>query len=309
MYKILLTAFLTLTMLKMNAQTLKAYNLFSKDGKETDYQKMIEKLSEADVVLFGELHNNPIAHWLQYEVTKSLHKAKDGKLMLGAEMFEADVQFTLNEYLAGLIKESHLTREGKVWDNYSTDYAPLVDFAKKNKLQFIATNIPRRYANLVSRKGIDALEQLDKQAKKMYLPKLPIEVDTTLSGYQGILAMFGGHGGQSMGHGKGHGGPDPMNFVYAQASKDATMAYFTAKYLKKAEKGTAFIHFNGAYHSNDFQGIYWYLKKENKKLKIVTITSVEQTEVNELSKENTGRADFTICIPESMTKTYTSRMR
>ena len=37
----------------------------------------------------------------------------------------------MNEYLAGLIKEDHLKKEAKIWNNYTTDYAPLVEFAKE----------------------------------------------------------------------------------------------------------------------------------------------------------------------------------
>ena len=47
----------------------------------------------------------------------------------------------------------------------------------------------------------------------------------------------------------------------------------------------------------------WYLKQENPNLKIVTITTVSQEDVSKLTKENTGKADFTICVNEDMTKT------
>jgi hypothetical protein len=36
----------------------------------------------------------------------------------------------------------------------------------------------------------------------------------------------------------------------------------------------------------------------------MTIASVEQDEVDELAEENQGLADFTLCIPSSMCKTY-----
>jgi uncharacterized iron-regulated protein len=61
----------------------------------------MEKAQQADVFFFGELHNNPIAHWMQLELTQALHEAKEGKVILGAEMFETDNQVLIDEYFAG----------------------------------------------------------------------------------------------------------------------------------------------------------------------------------------------------------------
>lgn len=87
----------------------------------------------------------------------------------------------------------------------------------------------------------------------------------------------------------------------AQASKDATMAYFI---LKNLSDGKTFIHFNGTYHSDNFEGISWYLKRNNPELKILTIGSIEQNSIDELNEESMSVADFILCIPEDMTKTY-----
>jgi uncharacterized iron-regulated protein len=76
-----------------------AYRLYNADGKKIHYQSLLEKASEADVILFGELHNNPICHWLQYELTADLYEIKKDQLILGAEMFETDDQVILDEYL------------------------------------------------------------------------------------------------------------------------------------------------------------------------------------------------------------------
>jgi uncharacterized iron-regulated protein len=104
-----------------------------------------------------KIHNNSIGHWLQLQVLKELAEATGKTVIVGAEMFEADAQLVLDEYLQGLIKEDHSKKEGKVWDNYETDYAPIVEFAKENILPFIATNVPRRYANVVAQKWIGSI--------------------------------------------------------------------------------------------------------------------------------------------------------
>jgi hypothetical protein len=44
----------------------------------------------------------------------------------------------------------------------------------------------------------------------------------------------------------------------AQASKDATMAYFS---VKNFNQGDLLFHFEGSYHSNYQQGIIWWINK------------------------------------------------
>jgi uncharacterized iron-regulated protein len=264
-----------------------AYKLFDKNGEETDYEKLLEKAQQADVILFGELHNNPIAHWLQLQLTKDLYNLKNENIILGAEMFEADDQITLNEYLSDKINYKTFIQEAKVWPNNTTDYQPLVDFAKNNQLPFIATNVPRRYANMVYKNGFETLNDIDKLAKKNWIAPLPVDYDPNLPGYKKMIEMMGGHGGD--------------NLPKAQALKDATMAYFIAENWKKDK---IFIHFNGAYHSDNYEGIMWYLKNKNKKLNILTISTVEQTDVSNLADENKNKADFIIVVPEDMTKTH-----
>lgn len=264
----------------------KAYVLYNSEGKEVKFEKLLKAAKEADVILFGEFHDNPINHWLEQELTKELYDAKKGDLILGAEMFESDDQIVLNEYLSGLVSEKTLKDEAKLWTNYPTDYKPLLDFAKKNKLKFIATNIPRRYASMVYSKGLEILDSLDNKALAWISP-LPLQYDSTLTCYREIFKQAAGHGGQ--------------NLPKSQAVKDATMAHFI---LKNLSPGKTLIHFNGSYHSNIHQGIEWYLKKANPDLKILTIGATEQDEINYLDKESYGLANFIICTPGSMSKTY-----
>ena len=165
-------------------------------------------------------------------------------------------------------------------------YKPLVDFAKENKLQFIATNIPRRFASLVSKNGFEALDKLTDEEKNWVAP-LPIPYDASLPGYVEMLKMMGEH--------------TSPNMPKAQAIKDATMAYFIDKNLKD---GSTFIHYNGSYHSDNFEAISWYLKTYHPNIKIVTISSVEQKEVTKLETENHNKANFIIVIDEDVTKTY-----
>jgi uncharacterized iron-regulated protein len=263
-----------------------AYKLFKENGKKAKYEEMVDAAAGADVVLFGELHNDPIAHWLQYELTKDLYREKGAELVIGAEMFESDNQLILDEYFSGLISETKFEDEARLWPNYKTDYKPIVQFAKIHDLTFVATNIPRRYANSVYKQGRSVLDSLSEEALQYMAPQ-PFYYDTTLRSYADLSVERNGHGG--------------VNFADAQALKDATMAHFI---LKNRDRGILFLHFNGAYHSDNFESIHYFLNRENPMLKIVTISTVNQKKVKKLEEENKGKANFIIAVPSSMTKTH-----
>lgn len=279
----------SLGVFSLSAQEKTAYRIFNSKGKEVSYDDMLKAAGKADVVFFGEEHNNPISHWFEIEIANDLFKAKNGKLILGAEMFERDNQVVLDEYLSGIVNQKSFEEESRVWKNYATDYRPLVELAKAQKLPFIATNIPRRYANLVFRKGFEGLQSLSADAKAWIAP-LPIAYDANLPTYKAMIDMMGSHGGT-----------DKDNIVKAQAIKDATMAYFIAQNLKK---GHLFLHFNGSYHSDSKEGILWHLNQYKPKQDFVTISTVEQDKLDAILPENQAKADFIICVISTMTKTY-----
>lgn len=264
-----------------------AYLLLNKEGKMVKYSKMLKEIQDADIVLFGELHDNPISHWLQLELTKDLFELESVNLVLGAEMFESDNQVILTEYMDSMISQRSFEEEARLWPNYKTDYKPLIEFARENKIPFVATNVPRRYASLVNSKGFEGLEELSADAKS-FLPPFPIRYDAELNCYKSMLSMPGMESHVS------------ENFPKAQAIKDATMAHFI---LKNWSAGQLFLHYHGAYHSDNFESIYWHLKQQNSNLKIVTITSVSQDDISKLTEENTGKADYTICVVADMTST------
>jgi uncharacterized iron-regulated protein len=267
-----------------------AFKLYTKDGKEVSYEKMVKTLSKSDVVLFGELHNNSICHWMQLRVTNSLFE-KNGKLTLGAEMFESDGQILIDEYFAGQISKKSFEKEMRLWDNYKTDYKPLLEFAHTNNLNFIATNIPRRYASMVHHNGFIMLDSISDQAKSYIMP-LPMVYDTTNPSALKMMKMDFGHG---------VGGPMVEAMVKSQSTKDATMAHFI---LENLEKKTTFIHYQGDFHSANYGGIYWYLKYWNSKLDISTISTVEAEGDLAFKEEYAEMADFILVITEDITKTY-----
>ena len=293
-YKILPLALLFFIFLIAGKSDKPAYSLFNGKGKAVKYQDLLDEAKQADIVFFGEFHDNPICHWLELQLTKDLYNEKKHNLVLGAEMFEIDNQLLLKEYLSKMIRKKDFEAEAKLWKNYATDYAPIVDFARENGIKLVATNIPRRYAAIVNLKGFEGLDSINAVERGMIAP-LPIKFNPELECYKKMKEEMGGGAG---------GAHNSDNIVKAQAIKDATMAHFI---LKNGMEGMTFLHFNGSYHSDNHQGIVWYVREYNKRnefdLKILTISTVEQGSIDELDEKNKGVADFIICIPDDMTKT------
>lgn len=280
-----LILFCTVLIMGSSAQAQKeAFKIYNEKGKKVSYKKMLRTMGKADLVFLGELHNDPIAHWLQLEITKDLDEDRD--LMLGAEMFEADNQKQVDQYLAKEIDQKALDTLARLWPNYPTDYSPLLNYAKDNDLRFIATNIPRRYANMVYRGGFEVLDTLSAEEKSWMAP-LPMAFDAELPTYKKILEMMGDHGTPTL--------------VMAQATKDATMAHFI---LTNRGENDLFIHYNGAYHSDFFEGIVWYIKQQQPEMEVVTFSTVLQKDIDKLEADHKGKANFILVVDEDVTRTY-----
>ena len=287
-----LTIYLLIVFVNLvTAQNKPAYQLFSNTGELADYNEMIEDLAQSDMVFFGEYHTNPISHWLQLEMSKSFFEIKGDALFLGAEMFESGNQLVLNEYLKGLYPEDKMLKEiTQLWGNYKTDYKPLVEFAKENNLRFIATNIPRRYASMINKKGISSLKELSPEALELIGPDLEKYFDPTVKAYAEMESKMGGHVP-----------PNMLNIQTAQAAKDATMAHFS---LKNFNPGDFLFHFEGSYHSNYSQGIIWWINKIQPGFTIKSITTVTQTEWKEMTdQEKATISNYIIVVADNMTQT------
>ena len=284
----LMTLLLALTASMSFAQTRQAYAVFTSEGDETDYGRMVKELNHADVIFIGETHNCPIAHWMEYEIASDIIRKSEKGLTLGAEMFESDNQLLVDEYTRGLISSDKFEAEAKLWDNYWTDYSGLLYLAREHGLKFVATNVPRRYASLVKDNGLEALQNLPDEAKNLMAP-LPIAFDAQAQDEAmfGFMQMMGGKGSAN------------SHLAEAQAIKDATMAWFISRNFDRK-----FIHYNGNFHSDNHGGIIPYLEQYLPGKKIATVCSVRQDKIDSLDKENRSRADFIIVAPTDFPMSY-----
>lgn len=261
------------------------YRVFDSNGEPSSLEKIIEAAGQVDVVFLGEQHDDAVGHYLENEIFRRAFDkyGKERKVALSLEMFERDEQIVLNEYLQGLITEKKFLDDSRPWGNYKTDYRPLVEFAKANKLDVIAANAPRRYVNMVSRNGRSSVDQLSKDAKAWLAP-LPYG-QASEAYTKKFKALMGGSGEAAMGI---------DNILASQSLWDATMADSMAKYLKR-NKNALIVQLNGAFHSEDRLGTVEHLLRYRPKAKVIVVTMRYEDDFQHFDKakyEKTG--DFVI---------------
>lgn len=238
-----------------NTEDYKVYDV--KKQKIIYIDDIISDMDKADVLFYGEDHNDSVGHYLEAEIFKKLSEKYPQRTALTMEMFHTDIQPIVDEYLAGLISEKNFIKEGRAWPNYK-DYRPLIEYAKENKIEVIGANAATRYSNAVTKDGLEALKKFPKSSAS-FLPPLPI--DTATGRYNEKFAeTMGGH---SMG---------PMKIYQTQNLWDATMAWSISKFIKQ-HKGIKVLQLNGRFHSDEKLGTLAKLRKIEPKLQILNISS------------------------------------
>ena len=260
--------------------------LSAKTGKELPLAKLAAKLSKADIVFFGEYHDDAAIHAAQRELLTSL-QAKDPRLALSFEMFERDVQPRLDAYLRGGIAEEAFLAEARPWGNYLTDYKPLVEFAKAKGLDCIAANVPRRLAGKVARSGLDGVNELSDADRVLAALKVHALPGRYRDNFLQTMDELGNHGGM---------GDSALleNMYAAQCLKDDTMAESLLQYRELHPKHTI-LHFNGDFHSRGFLGTVERVKLRDRKVKMAVISPLREGE--DLPKDARGIADYFVVVP------------
>ena len=283
------------------------YRIYStKLGKEVNLNDIINEIKDYDILIYGEEHNDSVSHYLEAKLLTLMFKKFNSNTALSMEMFDRDVQTVMNEYLSGLIKEKHFLKDARVWSNYR-DYKPMVEFAKLNHLNVICANSASRYTNLAGRKGQAALMSLPKSSKLFFAP---LPYDTAEGKYYEKLTGLSNHGPATKTDTAKNKLPVSMmgsfNLIMAQSLWDATMAYSIAEFLK-SNKGKKVFQVNGKFHSDEGFAIVTQLKKYNKKLKplIISSTSDERFPNIDWSKYATI-CDYMIITDPQVPKTYKS---
>jgi uncharacterized iron-regulated protein len=213
--------------------------------KFIDFEVLAERASRADVVFFGEEHDHLDTHWLEFALLQAVDRRR-GTATVALEMFERDVQEGLSDYLAGRTTEDDFLAASRPWPRYRDHYRGLVEFARSRGWPVVASNVPRRIASLVSRRGLAALDSLPEADRPLVAGGL--ECQPRGKYFERFSAELAGMPSHGTGDTTAAGRAAQLVRVYqAQCLKDETMAESVAR---SAVPGSLVIHYNGAFHSD-----------------------------------------------------------
>lgn len=276
----------------------------SDDKRFSDFETMLAKLANVDVVFVGEQHNDPATHKLERAILDGLLRRKV-YVTVALEMFERDVQSPLNDYLAGKISESDFLKVSRPWPNYATDYRPLVEIARAHNWPVIAGNTPRRLASLISRQGMTAVSSLPEEDKKYLAAQIQCPFDDYFKRFTEAMSSH------PSGEEKKDARKDEKKeaeqramiekFYTAQCVKDETMAESIANSVVQSGQSNStqgkqlVVHFNGAFHSDFKLGtaartIRRLPKAKVKVISIVPVDNLDSIKADEYRK----RGDYVI---------------
>ncbi len=247
----------------------KNYRVFHGDGSPATLDDILNAAQNASVTFLGESHDDAVAHYLEAEILK---RVAGPRWALSLEMFDRDIQGVVDEYLHDFIGEKDLISNGRAWSNYRTDYAPLVEIAKAHRMPVIAANAPRRYVDLVGRKGQGALLALGPDAKRA-LPPLPYAPPS--EAYRERFERVMRNDGET--NAPKHESKTPSNHAVsdnameAQSLWDAAMADSIAQYLNQ-HPGEHILQLNGDFHTEYRQGILERLERYRAATASVVVT-------------------------------------
>ena len=262
-------------------------------SQDLAFHELTRRLAGADVVFFGEQHDDPETHRVEFGLLDAL--GRTGRpVILSLEMFERDAQPVLNDYFAGRISEADFLSKSRPWDRYVTDYRPMVELAKAKGWPVVAANVPRPMASAVGRKGLAALDTLTPVERSWAAMDNQCPDDAYRARF---METMRGHSASGAPSAPGDTLPTAVatRFYLAQCIKDETMAESIVAARERAPRNAIVLHYDGAFHSDYRQGTVERVRRRAQNLRLVVITAVPVVDASTATlADHTGRADYIV---------------
>ena len=267
----------------------------SSTGNTVSFATLVGRAAQSDVVFFGEQHDDPETHFLEFALLDGLGQ-RHSQVVLSLEMFERDVQPQLDRYLSGAVNESTFLATARPWPRYATDYRGMVQLARARGWKVIASNIPRPMATAISRRGMRALDTLT-SLERTYAAAAMV-CPTTDAYFRRFGEAMGGHsagGGPPTAADSAAAQAMTVRFYEAQCAKDETMAESIARELMSVRGRGVVLHVNGAFHSDYGQGTAERVRRRMADIRTLVITAVPvDNPSSAVIGTHAGKADFVI---------------
>jgi uncharacterized iron-regulated protein len=262
-------------------------------GRLVPFETMVDAAAGVDLVFFGEQHDDPVTHAAEAALLAAVG-ARRPNVVLSLEMFERDVQDTLNAYLAGRIVEATFLAAARPWERYATDYRAMIELARAHGWPVIAANVPRRLASAVSRAGLTVLDTLNAADRRWAAREHSCPRDDE---------YFTRFSAQMKEHGAGPSAPPDTaalrrmteRYYEAQCVKDEAMGEAMVDAWRRAGSGAIVLHYDGAFHSDFGLGTAERARRRAAGVRSLVISAVPVASLDSLPVDaHRRRADFVI---------------
>ena len=193
----------------------------------------VSPLMQNRIILVGEHHTSVEHHENQLAVIRALHEA-GADVAVGMEMFRSDSQPALDAWVAGKMAEEDFVRF--YYDNWNYEwelYAPILRFARENRIPVRGLNVSRQITSQVARHGFQSLTE-EQRGK---LKDVTCRVDQTYMAF--IKRSYGAHA---------HGNLNFTYFCEAQLVWDNIMAINALDFVE-ANPGHVMVIVTGNGHA------------------------------------------------------------
>ena len=258
------------------------------------FGRLVREASRADIVFFGEQHDDPVTHATELALLAAVGERR-ARLVLSLEMFERDVQDTLNRYLRGQSSEAELLAASRPWERYATDYRGMIELARVRGWPVVAANVPRRLASAVSRAGLAAVDTMAAADKRWLAKSHTCPRDDEYFRRFSDQMKEHGSGGPSSPSDTAALRDMTSRFYDAQCVKDEAMGEAVADAWRSAGRGAIVVHYNGAFHSDFGLGTASRTRARLSAARIVVISAIPVASLDEVAvTEHLRRADFLV---------------
>lgn len=292
------------------------YRVYDRSGERTTLSAIVDGAMGDEVLLVGEEHDDMVGHAFQTlllnEVVRRIGSGSGAgrTVVLSLEMFERDVQYVLDEYMAGLITEAHFLRSSRPWDHYEARYRPLVEHARAFELPVVAANAPRRYVNRVTNEGPGSLGALSERARS-FLPPLPYPgpSDRYRAQWDALMteAMLGIASEEEADREAEEEAPPARaelnpNAIHSQALWDAAMGHAVTEALVRHVGGFV-VHMAGSFHVEKGTGIPERIADYRPGTRVTTVVMTKVDDIEAWSaEEHAPLADYVVLTRKPETR-------
>ncbi len=265
----------------------------SREKQFADIESMAAHAAQADVVFFGEQHDDAGTHRMQRALLEAVARRRND-VVLSMEMFERDVQPQLDAYLAGTIDEPTFLKGARPWPNYQRDYRPLLEFARARGWRVVASNVPRPMASAVAKDGLGAVTAFADSMRGWAAAEFQCPRNDDY--FKRFAEVMGGHAAPGL-----DAATTTRRYYEAQCVKDETMAESIVRARGSADSHPLVIHVNGSFHSDYGDGTAARVSRRLGKVRTMLITGVPVRDLDAIEpKADRKRADwlvYTLAVP------------